>query len=186
MNRRACNHGRQERVRFPYLLGAAANYDDKMTQHIIHLCKYQKVRALTDFFARMLIEYVDRLEPRPILLDTGPLVVPIPMHPKKERARGFNQAALIGKRFAKEKNFIFTEALVKTRHDGAQAKTKTRQERLERVHGAFAVVDPSVIQHKNIILIDDVSTSGATLSEAARTLKAAGARHILALTVAKA
>ncbi len=185
-NRRICNHGHQNSIRFPYLLGAATNYENKTVQHIIHLCKYQKVHSLSDVCARLLLEYMERLDPQPALLGMNPVVVPIPLHPKKERERGFNQSALIAQLFAHAKGLPYMEPLIKTRYDGPQAKTKTHTERFTRMQGAFVIADPSLVQNKNIILIDDVSTSGATLSEAAQTLRAAGAKQILALVVAKA
>lgn len=186
MNRRTCNHGQQDRVRFPYLLGAATRYDNATARTVIHLCKYQKVHALTEMCAGMLITYVDSLDPQPSIIDMSPIVVPIPLHPKKERERGFNQSALIAEEFARKKEFPYAELLIKTRYDDPQAKTKTHKERFSRMQGAFAVPDPTSIQNKNIILIDDVSTSGATLSEAAQALKAAGAKQILCLVFAKA
>jgi ComF family protein len=167
-------------------LGAVAHYDDVMIKTIIHLCKYQKMHGLTDVCSNMLVEYINNLNPQPSLLSTNPLVIPIPLHPKKERERGFNQSALIAQKFAHAKNLSYAEPLIKTRYDDPQARVKTHTERFNRIHKAFAIGDPNQVQNKNIILIDDVSTSGATLSEAAQILKAAGARQILALVIAKA
>lgn len=185
-NKRVCNHGQVTTMRFPYVLGAATNYDDPVARTIIHVCKYQKVHALTDVCSRLLVAYVDQLDPQPMIMHADPIVVPIPLHPKKESKRGFNQSALIAQQFAHVKQFPYAELLVKTINNEPQAQTKTHTERFDRMRDAFAVPDPALVQHKNIILIDDVSTSGATLSEAARALKVAGAKQILALVFAKA
>jgi competence protein ComFC len=186
MNGRTCGHGRKNESRFPYLLGAATRYDDPIAKTIIHACKYEKVHALTDVCARMLVEYADRLDPQPALFAANPIVVPIPLHPNKESKRGFNQSALIAQKFAHDKNFPYAELLVKTINNDPQAKTRSHTERFDRMRDAFAIPDPALVKDKNIILIDDVSTSGATLSEAAQVLKAAGAKQILALVFAKA
>lgn len=141
---------------------------------------------MTGIYSRLLVNYAQQLNPIPDIIATGPIVVPIPLHPAKERKRGFNQSALIARSFAQKMNLPYDELLVKVINDEPQAQTKTHTIRLERMRGVFAVPYPMQVRHKNIILIDDVSTSGATLSEAARTLKKAGAKRILALVIAKA
>lgn len=134
----------------------------------------------------MLVEYIATLDPKPAHFTANSIVVPIPLHMHKERKRGFNQSALIAKSFAHAMQLPYDELLVKLIDNDPQARAKGHTTRLERMRGAFAIPRPGATRNKTIILIDDVSTSGATLSEAAQTLKAAGAKHILALVVAKA
>lgn len=185
-NRRICHHGAHADKRFPYLLGAACNYDDPIIRSCIHACKYQGSHAATSFFAQLLADHIRALQPAPSILSMSPTVIPIPLHPSKERKRGFNQSALIAKAFARTMELPYDEPLIKTVNSMPQAQTKTHTERFEHMIGAFSVPHPHTVQNKNIILIDDVSTSGATLSEATRSLKAAGAKQILALVVARA
>lgn len=185
-NGEICIHGKKDAKPYPYLLGAASRYDDPVVRSCIHTCKYQGQYAATKVLSRLLVEYALHLNPRPAIFATTPTVVPIPLHPGKERERGFNQSALIAQAFAQTMEFAYDELLVKLIDNDPQAKTRTREERFERMHGAFAIPRPQDVQNKNIILIDDVSTSGATLSEAAQTLKAVGAKRILALVIAKA
>lgn len=185
-NKRACRHGKRDLVRFPYILGAPAHYGDPVIKRSIHACKYEGMHSVSATLARLLTEYGKGLEPQPHIFNTRPIVVPIPLHHKKDRKRGFNQSALIARSFADQMNFSYDEPLIKVINNDAQAQTKTHQERFARIQNGFAIPNPAHVRNKNIILIDDVSTSGATLSEAARTLKAAGARHILALVIAKA
>lgn len=185
-NKRACRHGKRDIDRFPYLLGAASHYADPIVKNCIHACKYQGMHSVTKPLARLLTTYAQQLKPQPTIFAAKPIIVPIPLHLAKERKRGFNQSAIIARSLADHMGFPYDELLIKLINDDAQAQTKTHRERFDRMRGLFAVPRPHAVLNKNIILIDDVSTSGATLSEAARTLKSAGARHILALVIAKA
>ncbi|HBI25624.1 MAG: Amidophosphoribosyltransferase-like protein [Candidatus Wolfebacteria bacterium GW2011_GWC2_39_22] len=185
-NKRTCNHSEKLSAQFPYLLGAAAQYSDPIVRNCIHQCKYEKVHALTKTLSLLLITYAQGLDPQPRIFTTNPIIVPIPLHTSKEHARGFNQSAYIAQAVAHAMHFPYDELLVKCINNDPQAKEKTHAERFARMHGAFAIPRPDAVRNKNIILIDDVSTSGATLSEAARTLKRAGAKQILALVIAKA
>ncbi|OGM94239.1 hypothetical protein A2524_01030 [Candidatus Wolfebacteria bacterium RIFOXYD12_FULL_48_21] len=185
-NKNICTHGKSKRDQYPYLLGAATHYADPIIRACIHQCKYEKVHSLAPVFATLLVEYINALDPKPRLLSASPIVVPIPLHMHKERNRGFNQSALIARSFARTIQLPYDELLIKLIDNDPQAQTKKRIARLARMHGAFAVPRLAAVRNKTIILIDDVSTSGATLSEAARTLKQAGAKKIFALVVAKA
>ncbi|AKM78191.1 MAG: Amidophosphoribosyltransferase-like protein [Candidatus Wolfebacteria bacterium GW2011_GWC2_46_275] len=185
-NRRICNHSVPDARRFPYLLGSATLYMDPVIKNCIYAYKYQGIHALSEPLARLLIEYAQNLNPHPSLFDTAPIVIPIPLHVKKKRKRGFNQSALIAKSFASALKLPYDELLIKIVHNDAQAQTKTHHERFAHMMDAFIISRPECVWNKNIILIDDVSTSGATLSEAAQTLKAAGAKQILALVIARA
>lgn len=184
--KRICAHGKRKYKEFPYLLGAATNYDDPVIRTCIHRCKYDKIHSIAPALALLLTEYVSVLDPKPTLLAATPIVIPIPLHARKERERGFNQSACIARSFAETMKFAYKEPLVKLIDNKPQAQTKIRATRLERMKGVFAIPYPADVRHKNIILIDDVSTSGATLSEAAKTLRAAGVKQILALVIAKA
>jgi len=120
-----------------------------------------------------------------------PVLVPIPLSSKRYRERGFNQADLICRKLVeldqenKEKNFKLEEdILVRPRESEHQARIEDRKKRLANIVGAFSVKNPKVIENKNIILIDDIITTGATLSEARKVLRAAGARKVIAFTIA--
>ena len=79
-----------------------------------------------------------------------------------------------------------TDILTRSGHAKPQTETASVAERHQNILGCFSVIKPDAVCRKNIILLDDVTTSGATLGEAARALKTAGARKIIGLTVAKA
>ena len=116
------------------------------------------------------------------------LLIPIPLAPKRLRERGFNQALLIceklvkldgGINFQLEKN-----VLIKPKDTEHQVRIEDRSKRLKNIIGSFLVKNSEKIKNRNIILIDDVVTTGATLSEARKMLKQAGAKKIIAFTVA--
>ena len=170
----------------PYLLGAASYYNDPIIRTCLHRYKYEGLHALAPFFAHLIVDFLFTLRPIPTLLTATPIVVPIPLHPSKERARGFNQSALIAQHIAHTLQLPYAEPLIKIRAIGPQAQTPTHEERFERMRKAFILSRKNTVTGKHILLIDDVTTSGATLSEATQTLKAGGAQSILALVVAKA
>jgi len=112
--------------------------------------------------------------------------VPIPLSRRRERARGFNQSALIAKKVAEALNVPFRPELLKrTRHATPQSETASLAERAMNLRGCFAVPDTALVRGARILLIDDVTTSGATFLEAARALAAAGAEKIVACAAAK-
>jgi predicted amidophosphoribosyltransferase len=115
----------------------------------------------------------------------GPIdfVAPLPLHPSKEAARGYNQSALIGEVLAGEMGIHFEARLLeRTRPTRPQSKLP-REERVGNVRGAFRTLgDPS---GRAVLLIDDVMTTGATLREASAALNGAGAKEVYCLCVAK-
>ena len=139
----------------------------------------------------------------PLTNFTEPLLIPIPLSKKRESERGFNQCELLvheimrldasqGPTLDREKgrtlnesgrNFTLSHALTKILDTLSQTKTDSRAGRLKNLAGCFAA-DGSVVRGRNIILIDDVATTGATIEEARRTLKKAGAKRVIAFTVA--
>ena len=136
--------------------------------------------ALYDEMLAFLEEYA------PLTNFHEPLLIPIPLSKKREAERGFNQCRLLTDelmRIDQGRNFTLSLALTKVKDTMSQTKTDSRKGRLENLSGCFRA-DADQVLRRNIILIDDVATTGATLEEARRTLKAAGARRVIAFTVA--
>lgn len=116
---------------------------------------------------------------------TEPLLVPIPMHSSKKRERGWNQTELLAKAVSKIiQETTYAPLLVKTKDSMRQTEVRKREDRLKNVSGSFGVKKGKSVKSKDIILIDDVTTTGATLSEARSVLEKEGARSIHAFTVA--
>ena len=165
-----------------YLLGAAGNYDNPALQNLIHYFKYKSFKNLAPILGELLLEYLELIN-REL---KNYIVVPIPLHFWRERQRGFNQAELLGEVVAKHFNLPFVPGLTRIKNNKPQIQLKGEEKRRKNIAGCFAIKNPEEIKDKNILLIDDVFTSGATMNEAVKVLKRAGAREIIALVVAKA
>ena len=121
------------------------------------------------------------------------ILIPIPLSSKRYRERGYNQAELICKELIKINDIrqglnikLERNVLIKIKNTEHQARIKDRSQRLKNLSGSFAVKNENInlIKGKNIILIDDILTTGATLNEARKILKNSGARKIIAFTLA--
>lgn len=114
-------------------------------------------------------------------------ITAVPIHKNRLKKRGFNQSELLAKYVAKELKIPYEKrALVKIKDVPPQSSLKTPAERRKNVQGAFAVADKNIVGGKNILLIDDVYTTGATLSEISRILIRSGAKVVYTATVAMA
>ena len=132
--------------------------------------------------ARMLAEAHER-EP----LDAATLVVPVPLHAERERERGFNQAAVLGRILAERSGLPIDEwSLVRVAGSVRHRAGMDARGRRETVEEAFAVARPRLVRGERVLLIDDVFTTGATVSACAAALRAAGAHEVYVLTVARA
>ncbi|RPH63738.1 MAG: ComF family protein [Acidobacteria bacterium] len=163
---------------------AIGEYDGALRQ-IIHAFKYDGRRSLAGRLGRLMRESSGNL------LDGVDWVVPVPLHPKRERARGFNQAAEL----AKTLDLPVCSPLVRIRQTMSQVDLPAAR-RHANVRGAFRLARPhpwlapftsgrSNLSNAIVVLVDDVSTTGATLEACARVLKDAGVREVRALTGAR-
>ncbi len=112
------------------------------------------------------------------------MVVPVPLHPLRKRERGFNQAELLGRRLAKQHGLSFCDALERVRYTVTQTHFD-RHRRMQNLRDAFALRRHVLVEGKDLLLVDDVLTTGSTLDECARVLLRAGAQSVRALTVAR-
>jgi ComF family protein len=145
----------------------------------IHQLKYQNLRALVVPLASLLQDYLG-INPLP-----GEVLVPVPLHPKRLRERGYNQSRLLAQELGKLTNLpVVDDCLIRQKHAPPQTRSSTVDERRGNVTGAFACRDRR-LQDKQVLLIDDVSTSGATLDAGAAALKAAGATSVWGLVLAR-
>ena len=155
-------------------------YRDRTLASAIHLLKYQYVGEIADVLGMRIAE---TLHPLASGMTTPLCLVPIPLHARRERERGFNHAELIA-RAATRTLSVKLEAAVLTRHRSTkQQATLGRDARRRNVEGAFEIRGP-VDSGSTYVLIDDVLTTGATLEAAARTLRAAGATRVWACVIA--
>jgi ComF family protein len=154
--------------RLPLQAGAAFLFfvPEGKTQVLLHNIKY---RSRSDFARDVGMFYGSRLKNSPRFQGVD-VIVPVPLHCKKERKRGFNQSAEFGKGLAESMSVVFLKnGLTRTRFTETQTK-KTRADRVANLKDAFVVTDPDKIREKHILLVDDVLTTGATLESCALAL----------------
>lgn len=155
---------------------------DKASKDLILRFKHGDQTALAPFFNRWLIQAAQTLP-----LDTIDGVLPIPLHWTRLLKRGYNQAALLASRFAKDTDLTYFPNLLKRHRATASQGHLSNQERRDNVARSFLIApkDCALIKGKNLLLIDDVFTSGATVEACTQTLKAAGAARVYVLTIAR-
>ncbi len=173
---------------------AFGSYDGAL-RDLVHLLKFDQVRPAASVLGRLLAKSIAAFEPS---LPNGTiLVVPVPLHARRQSQRGFNQAEMIVRAALKQlpaleqaavrstKRFeLLPGILLRRRETGSQIGL-TRHQRRQNLRGAFAVKDATQIANRNVLLVDDVYTTGATASECARVLRRAGAARIWVATVAR-
>lgn len=152
---------------------------DGVMRQAIHQLKYQNLRALVTPLAELLHDYFTT-NPVP-----AEVLVPVPLHQKRLRERGYNQSSLLARELGKLTNLLVVEdCLIRQRHATPQARTSTVEERRSNVANAFTCRNHR-LRDKQVLLIDDVSTSGATLDACAAALKAGGATSVWGLVMAR-
>ena len=157
------------------------SYGEPIIKLLVHDLKYRRVRPNAAALAELLHGYIQYFR---ITLPPNTLLVPIPLHKTRERLRGFNQSFLIAQNLGKKLGVeVHRNALRKIKKTVPQMEL-SREERLKNAIDTFAVSDMPLIRNRTILLLDDVKTTGATLEEASRVLRAAGAKKIWAITVA--
>jgi ComF family protein len=158
-----------------------ALYEGALVKAIIFL-KYEQIQPLGEWFAARLHDVVQR-EKEVLAAD---VVVPVPLHRQREKERGYNQAALISKPLAKKLRLPHKALLLMRTRPRPDKHILSLEERWESVHGAFATRPGSQVDNQRVLLVDDVLTTGATLDACSRTLREAGAKSVIGLTVARA
>ena len=169
----ACPEGEMsiDGIRSPFLF-------EGVVRRAIHELKYNNLRDLASTLAGMLHEYVTQ-NPLP-----GEVLAPVPLHPRRLRERGYNQSALVARELGRLTGMPVVEgSLVRSGQAPPQVRSAGAEERRRNVAAAFACRDRR-LAGINVVLIDDVSTSGATLNACAGVLKSAGAASVWGLVIA--
>lgn len=122
----------------------------------------------------------------PLSVDTY-TVIPIPLSKQRFEKRGYNQSELLAKELCRKNPLSFileTTVLYKIKDTESQVSVRDREKRLKNIRGSFAIKNPEKIRGRTVLLVDDIITTGATIEEARRVLKKAGARIVYGVTVA--
>ena len=159
---------------------AVADYESLILE-AIHQFKYSRNIATGDALASFMAEF-----PFPdIDFKKYNLIIPVPLHIKKLRERGFNQALILALAIEKKYRIPVNFSLLKRRKFTLTQTGLDKKQREKNMRGAFTVKDNNLVKDKNIILIDDVYTTGATVNQCAKTLIKAGAKELAVLTLAR-
>ena len=162
----------------PAFDGVRAPYQMEGTiQEAIHSLKYRGLKAAAPELAELLARY---LAENPI---PGDLLMPVPLHPRRLRSRGYNQSALLAKELSKKLGLDMNQRLLARARNTPPQVNATRDDRRKNVQGSFQCDGP--VDGRAVILVDDVSTTGSTLSACAAALKAAGASSVWGLVLAR-
>ena len=148
---------------------------------LVHALKYAKAEYLAAYMGRQMA-FCFKKYPE---LVPAERVIPVPLFPKKGRARGYNQSDLLARHFAAQVGLSVDDTSLVRVRDTVSQTTLGRMGRLANMTGAFLCKNPAVVKGKTILLIDDVATTGATLEGCAVALKQAGAKKVLAYTFAR-
>jgi ComF family protein len=165
---------------WPFDLARAAGPYEGVLKEAIHRFKYLGRRGVAPYLAELMAETA-RQEPLFTLVD---LLLPVPLADEKLRARGFNQAALLAAEIGCRLQAPVNSRLLCKDFETRPQAGLTRTERESNLSGAFRVANDDAVQGKCIMIIDDVFTTGCTMSTAALVLREAGARHVFGLTAA--
>jgi competence protein ComFC len=165
----------------------AVKYNETGISHIIHLFKYRFVSDLSRPFGKLLVKsLIENNSPVP------DLIIPVPLHKRRLRWRGFNQSELLADYISQNLTPGFSipvasDLIYRKRYTTAQMKIKNYEERKKNIKNAFGTRENMVynLNNKNILLIDDIATTGSTFFECGRVLKAAGAGKIYSCVIAR-
>ena len=157
-------------VRAPYRM-------EGTVKEAIHNLKYRGLKAAAPELAELLADYLEE-HPMP-----GDVLTPVPLHARRLRSRGYNQSALLAKELSKKLGLDMDQSLLIRAKNNPPQVSASREERRENVQGSFRCDGPA--DGRSVILVDDVATTGSTLSACAAVLKAAGASSVWCLVLAR-
>ena len=180
---------------------SAANYSDKLIQKALKVFKYGFVRDMAGPLADVVRTYIDSI---PVIssgllrgnpraeqssYDGNPLIVPVPLHKKRLNWRGFNQSEILAEKISGFYGLEVKNILVRNKNIKPQADIEDRESRMNNIKDSFAcsanINGRPACVGRNIILVDDICTTGATLNECAKVLAANGAGKVRALVIAR-
>lgn len=173
---------------------SVGSYNDPILRELIHSFKYNSVKELSIPLG-ILIKRLIKIKAKNIfnrLNKDKTIIVPIPLHKRRLRERGFNQSEIIAEKLSEYAGFpVAKNIIIRKRASLPQADIKDKnkeiqvQKRKRNIKNAFKVAEPEAVEGKNVILVDDVATTCATLEECALALKQNGAEKIWGFVVAK-
>jgi ComF family protein len=164
----------------PFVMARSAAFYEGPIKDAIHKFKFNGRTRLLSFLGRLMVAYLENGDIRSGTID---LVVPVPLSKNREKQRGYNQSKLLAEEIAKHFSIKIDDVSLKKIKDVTPQFELAREQRLTHVKGAF---ESAPVAGHNILLVDDIYTTGATAKEASRALRSAGAKKVSVLTLARA
>ena len=159
----------------------SACYYEGALKDLIHDFKYKKITSLSKDFTNLIINFMKKYN----VGKDCQIIVSVPMHPDRLFKREINHSDILARDLGRSLKIPYsTNTLRKIKNTSLQSKLK-RQERIKNLSSSFSLKDNSIIRDKNILLVDDLFTTGSTVNECSRVLKDAGARHVEVITLAR-
>jgi len=175
------------RIEPPFARAVAYGSYEAGLRELIHLLKYGGVRPAANVLGRMLAEAIAALQPE--FHADSVILVPVPLYRTRLRQRGFNQAELIARAAIKLNaapgRLSLGAGVLERKRETTSQTGLTSHQRRENLRGAFGVAQPGAVKGREVLVVDDVYTTGATVSECARVLRRAGASKVWVATVAR-
>ncbi len=158
------------------------SYENPFVEKIMKTMKYRFVKSLAHDISSLMINYLDK----ELAKKENLLVIPIPLHRLRLNWRGFNQSEIIAERIGSHFGLeLSLDTMTRKENSQPQASIPDRSSRLENAVGIFKCIKPKIVKNKDILLIDDISTTGSTLDECAKVLKSSGARKVIGFVFAR-
>jgi len=166
-------------------LTVAASYQEKIISKLVHFLKYNFIADLHIPLGKLLVKSLLKSK-----LPIPNLIIPVPLHPRRLRWRGFNQSELLANYLSANltPGFpipVLNNVLLRKKYTAPQMSLKNYQTRRANIKNAFAIQNKTGLSGKSVLIIDDVATTGSTLFECARVLRKNGARRIYACVIAR-
>lgn len=159
------------------------SYKDPLVHDLIWQLKFHRNTKVAKLFADTLTDHIaETISDTELFSRKQAVLIPIPSSKKRMKEKGFNQTFLVCDYLGTIP--IRKDILIRTKHTPPQSRIKDKTERLKNSKNCFAVKKNADLVNKHIILFDDVTTTGATLSEARKTLLSSGAKNVTAITIA--
>ena len=169
-------------------------YLDKYFENHYYIFKYDSIirNLIIDYkfnekpyLYRSILEFLNKYQKKYVQFEIYDIIIPVPISKKRNKERGYNQSLLIAREIAKnEKVKLRNNVILKVKNNNTQSKLN-KEERAENVKNVYKITNNKEIIDKNILLIDDIFTTGATLNECSKMLKQASAKKVDVLTIAK-
>ncbi|NQT64719.1 MAG: ComF family protein [FCB group bacterium] len=153
-----------------------------VVQNLIHEFKYNEITRIAKFFGKLSQEYIEKFQP----FDHIDYVVPVPLHKVKKRSRGFNQSEYLTRQIARNMNWKHLPNLIKRKRFTETQTKLNKEQRRKNVSFAFKINSKYIIKGKNILLVDDVFTTGATVNSITAVLKEKQVNKVYVFTIGRA